>query len=417
MREFILRFSPLIKIGVTYIEELDLFETFSRQCAKAIIQALLDLIAADAEPEQAKLIREALQRFSGSDTSPAVIWARLQSLRDNLPNDFFIVPIPNPGPRPSYAEDESEDDSELPQRASSRIKTRRGAQKESEEAPLDLDKNVTHPLQLLPCMIALCECALQGPSVRAEIMEGAEDAKGENRSYFAEVRKENERWAQERASLGWGENRDDAENKGDSSKKGKGKEKDPEKDKAYRTALSAHKAKLADLENTHQLELQGAAPRFCPLGRDSKDRIYYASSAFRRKEKRGKAKVADEEDRKELRKWGWFLAVWGLGGMSPSAFEPKDDETKARWWGFSDPVEIRQLAKWLAAAEGVDGKDANIARRDDIRESGGSGSDATSNFELGPPTQGQVKGLVKGLSEYANLLEWRIGGGESQAQS
>ncbi|KAL5506983.1 hypothetical protein ACEPAH_6439 [Sanghuangporus vaninii] len=398
LREFILRFSPLMKIGVTYLEELDLFDKFSCQCARAVLNALLDLLAADAEPEDAKLIRDTLKKITGSSANPATLWARLQLLRDNLPEDFFVVPIPDPGPRPSFAAEENQDEVDPSQRTSSRIKTRRGAESESVEEVLDLDSSVTHALQLLPCIIALCECALQGPSIRAEITEGADDARGENRAYFADVRKENERWAQERISLGWGESKDEDEDKGDVAKKGKAKERDTEGDKAYRAALAKHKDKLATLGYTHLLELQGAAPRFGPLGRDSQGRVYYASTAFRRKDKRAKAKVPDEEEREEMQKWGWFLAVWGR--------------------------EIRQLAKWLAAAEGVDGKDSAFecfgevkVKREDANNLalGGSGSDGEINFGQGPPTQAQVKVLVKSLNEYADLLEWRIGGGEAQS--
>ncbi|OCB90427.1 hypothetical protein A7U60_g2348 [Sanghuangporus baumii] len=412
LREFILRFSPLLKIGVTYLEELDLFDKFSCQCARAVLNALLDLLAADADSEDAKLIRDTLRKITGSSANPATLWARLQLLRDNLPEDFFVVPIPDPGSRPSFAEEESQDEVDPPQRTSSRIKTRRGDQNESVEEVLNLDSDVTHALQLLPCIIALCECALQGPSIRAEIAEGADDARGENRAYFADVRKENERWAQERISLGWGESKVEDEDKGDVAK---GKERDTERDKAYRAALAKHKDKLAALGYAHLLELQGAAPRFGPLGRDSQGRVYYASSAFRRKDKRAKAKVPDEEEREEMKKWGWFLAIWGRGAIL---------EREERWWGFYDPAEIRQLAKWLAAAEGVDGKDSAFecfgevkVKREDANNfaSGGSGSDGEINFGQGPPTQAQVKALVKSLNEYADLLEWRIDGGEAQS--
>ncbi|KAL5524077.1 hypothetical protein ACEPAG_8250 [Sanghuangporus baumii] len=417
LREFILRFSPLLRIGVTYLEELDLFDKFSCQCARAVLNALLDLLAADAEPEEAKLIRDTLKKINGSSANPATLWARLQLLRDNLPEDFFVVPIPDPGSRPSFVEEQSQDEVDPPQRASSRIKTRRCVQNESVEEVLNLDNNVTHTLQLLPCTIALCECALQGPSIRAELAEGVDDARCENRAYFGDVRKENERWAQERVSLGCGENKDEDENKGDVAKKGKEKEREKksEKDKAYRAALSAHKAKLTVLENSHLLELQGASPRFGPLGRDSQGRVYYASSAFLRKDKRAKVKVPDEEEREEMQKWGWFLAVWGRGAIL---------EREERWWGFYDPAEIRQLAKWLAAAEGVDGKDSAFecfgevqVKRGDANnfELGESGSDGEINFGQGPPTQVQAKALVKGLNEYADLLEWRINGGETQS--
>ncbi|EJD03349.1 uncharacterized protein FOMMEDRAFT_168333 [Fomitiporia mediterranea MF3/22] len=421
IREFMLRFSPLItRVGVTHLEDLDLFDVLSRPCAKALIYGLLDLIVADAEPDEQKIIRETLKKISSSGSDPAVLWARLKILRKALPNDFFVVPIPDPASRPSFAEDDAEDEADsYTNRTSSRIKSRTNTRNTpGDEEVLILDNSVTHPLQLIPCIIALCECAMQGPSIRADIEKQANDAREKNRSYFSEIRKENERWAEERVSLGWGERKDDKEPVNDqsaegTSDKGKAREKDPEKDKAYRTAYAAHKRKLATLENARMLELQTYAPRFGSLGRDSSGRVYYASSMRQDKDKRRKPKIPDEEDRTGLRKWGWFLAVWGPGGI----IGPAKHEKEERWWGFADPKEIRQLAKWLGAAEGVDGKDtfvegpggSTVKGIEDLKKVITSSNSSVTSPELGTPTRTHVKALVKGINEYADLLEWRLG--------
>lgn len=49
LREFFLRFSPLMSVGITYLEDLDIYETLSESCAKTLLVNVLDLIAADAE--------------------------------------------------------------------------------------------------------------------------------------------------------------------------------------------------------------------------------------------------------------------------------------------------------------------------------------------------------------------------------
>ena len=38
-----------MSLGITYLEDLDVYETLSEPCAKALLVNVLDLIAADAE--------------------------------------------------------------------------------------------------------------------------------------------------------------------------------------------------------------------------------------------------------------------------------------------------------------------------------------------------------------------------------
>ena len=57
LREFMLRFSPLMKIALTHLDDLDLYETMSDACAKALLVNVLDLIAADAEDDEQKVGR------------------------------------------------------------------------------------------------------------------------------------------------------------------------------------------------------------------------------------------------------------------------------------------------------------------------------------------------------------------------
>ena len=50
-----LRFSPLMEIALTHLDDLDLYETMSDACAKALLVNVLDLIAADAEDDEQKV--------------------------------------------------------------------------------------------------------------------------------------------------------------------------------------------------------------------------------------------------------------------------------------------------------------------------------------------------------------------------
>lgn len=98
------------------------------------------------------------------------MWTHLAQLRDHLPSSSSLH-IPDPLP------------------PATGIHRTRAA------------NSVTHCIQLLPILIALVECAMVGASAREEIEHGAQDAKEENRRYYAAVKEENERWAAERDKL------------------------------------------------------------------------------------------------------------------------------------------------------------------------------------------------------------------------
>ncbi|KAH8119580.1 hypothetical protein DFH11DRAFT_454076 [Phellopilus nigrolimitatus] len=418
LREFMLRFAPLMKIGVTHLEELDVFDTLGDSCAKALVLNLLDLIAADAEPEEQKMIKDTLKNIAGTGTRPAALWAHLSALRTTLPHAVFPVPIPDPSPPPPTSESDSEPESVPPPRMSTRISARELAaaaapsHRSGSEDTLVAASGppVTHATQLLPPLLALCENALRGASVRVEIEQGCADGREENRVYWAKVREENKRWAEEEAEMGFGAGRDEGNAKKSEKKVKAGPPaKDTEKDKAHRAAREAHKARLSALEHAHTLALQAANPRLAPLGRDARGNVYYAASAHRRTKKR--ARAPDAEEREGLRKWGWFLAAWGVGGGDAGGEE--------RWWGFADPAEIRQLAKWIAATEELDCKDADVdSNADAARRLAPHAVEMDVDGALDllaagrRPARAELKALVKGLGEYAELLAWRIGGVE-----
>lgn len=168
-----------------------------------------------------------------------------------------------------------------------------------------------------------------------------------------------------------------------------------------------------------------------------------------------------------MRKWGWFLAVWGrvekpLKKGKETKNSRKDDmssdkENAEGWWGFSDPLEIKNLAKWIAAKEELDVKKTSDGfSKDPKREPSnsstrrsaststqaglsisdrttakkrGSPQEADSDDEMDidgsgdryaqaqldllgvcrKPNKSELKVLVRNLNEYGDFLAWRCG--------
>lgn len=182
--------------------------------------------------------------------------------------------------------------------------------------------------------------------------------------------------------------------------------------------------------------------------------------------------IVSADERSALRRWGWFVAVWGkkpAGGLMPDDDEDEDNDVE-RWWGLWQPDEIRKLADWIAIRNGIAGErhptdgdsgDLLVASTPDGRalptarsssslktssrdsRSGATSSNLTpltdeddsvpnsslssiseddSDRELdngkverrvdgggGPlPTQNELKTLVRALMEYADVLDWRV---------
>lgn len=171
-----------------------------------------------------------------------------------------------------------------------------------------------------------------------------------------------------------------------------------------------------------------------------------------------------------MRKWGWFLAVWGRvekplkkGKETKNSRKDIDDdmssdkENAEGWWGFSDPLEIKNLAKWIAAKEELDVKKTSDGfSKDPKREPSNSStrrsaststqaglsiSDRTTAKKRGSPQEAgsddemvidgsgdryaqaqldllgvcrkpnksELKVLVRNLNEYGDFLAWRCG--------
>jgi hypothetical protein len=152
--------------------------------------------------------------------------------------------------------------------------------------------------------------------------------------------------------------------------------------------------------------------------------VYFAGTAFAKNKS-----SRTLEDVGELKKWGWFIAVWGEAPSSFLAIDKRRDgsqpgEKGVGWWGFHDPAEIRKLAKWIGATAGEDlpttgakddkTSDAHVVRNDNDHE------DSVDEEQRAMvqrkehverrrlPAIKEIAELVKSLNSYANVLESRF---------
>jgi len=216
----------------------------------------------------------------------------------------------------------------------------------------------------------------------------------------------------------------------------------------YIRSLSALEQALRVALHTHNL-------RFAPLGIDHEGRTYFAltpSMAEREAaaallagdtSKGGKAHgraIISADERGTMRRWGWFIAVWGqkpIDGLVPACedddsdddSDDNDDYDTERWWGLWHADEIRKLADWIAIKNGCAGgreeKDEDERRRAEAESSGARSSQLTPLLSEASssdtedeaaqngqdsraiPTLNELEALVGALREYAEVLDWR----------
>ncbi|OSX66129.1 hypothetical protein POSPLADRAFT_1131222 [Postia placenta MAD-698-R-SB12] len=318
--------------------------------------------------------------------------------------------------------------------------------------------NVACTAQLVPVIAALIESAIQSTPIHEDLDQGSMEDKDLSKDVREAVARENNRWKDFTAS----------------GMKGKGNLKEER---------ALHKQTLQDLEHAHIVATSAWVPRYYPLGQDLEGRTYYAltpSEAEREAAskliagKDGRVKLhrkrgaLTEEERREMQRWSWFIAVWGQlpEGAKVAKTDDEDDdgvdEGGESWWGFWDPAEVRKVAEWIAvkcelgegkprsqAALNTDkGKQVDRSSTYDTLASSLAGSrepsplsDLSSDEEENDdenndeeedlyagmrvdsqdhpvPTRRELRGLVKRLKEYADLLEWRIRrvGGEGSGE-
>ncbi|KAI9442629.1 hypothetical protein H4582DRAFT_2096526 [Lactarius indigo] len=429
IREFVLRFSKLLDMSRAHLEELeeiggrrshevDDSDSDSEQdievemgwiseiCLRAILLGLLNILS---DSQRSRRLALTLSR----------IWGALASLRAEIEKADKRLAFPDPLPPPQHT----------------KLRTTRSG------ALNGAGVNVATTAQLVPVVLPLIEMVLDTQAVHDELEEGAKEAKER-----AKEEKERAKAIRERWDL---------------------KKKNGNPDKAARVEYNRS---LGALEQAQRVALHAHAPRFAPLGIDHEGRTYFAltpSMAEREAaaallagdtSKGGKAHgraVVTVDERRTMRRWGWFIAVWGqkpLDGLVPAT--PPDVE---RWWGLWEADEIRKLADWIAIKNGFVGGEQSTTERGaedepgaygrrfpptaaesngsrsgvqssnltplpdtsdtedeaDVLSISGDGSDA-GNAQMrvdedgrAIPTQNELRALVRALREYAEVLDWR----------
>ncbi|KAH9165462.1 hypothetical protein EDB89DRAFT_2009556 [Lactarius sanguifluus] len=393
IREFVLRFSRLLDMSRAHLEELeeiggrrphevDDADSDSEQdidvemgwiseiCLRAILLGLLNILS-EVElggKHGKKAIQDAIQEIKASRANLTRIWGALASLRAEFEKVDKRLTFPDPLSPPQHT----------------KIRTTRSG------AFNGAGVNVATTAQLVPVVLPLIEMVLDTQAVHDELEEGIKEAKERAKEEKERARAIREQW--------------------DSKKK------NGNLDKAARAEY--HRA-LSALEQAQRVALHAHAPRFSPLGTDHEGRTYFAltpSVAERDAaaallagdtSKGGKAHgraIVSTDERQAMRRWGWFIAVWGqkpADGLVPTSEEDEDEESDdvERWWGLWQPTE-----RSAEDEPGVPtGAGSNGSR------SGTAGNAQTRVDEDGRviPTQNELRALVRALREYVEVLDWR----------
>jgi hypothetical protein len=221
----------------------------------------------------------------------------------------------------------------------------------------------------------------------------------------------------------------------------------------------AHKRTVLDLEESLKVAMNAYIPRFSgPFGKDMDGRLYWALSpgvverenaiqmigqlvSEENKGKKQKRSVPDDADRKGMKKWSWFIGVWGkrpvpYGGAKKikatgkkmveleSDSDSDDDGDQDCWWGFWEPAEIKKVADWIEIRGGLGDDETSKAGVEEGKTvvdgclyasskassplSAVSADDTNIDLYAENSSKVELKSLVKGLKEYASLLEWRV---------
>ena len=434
IREFCTRFASALQLTHGHLDELeevsgenlgpttgwdvdlgsehDIIAWVSELCARSIIQGLLDLVAgaAEARNEQgrAKAIKEASRAVQASGANLTRVWGALVSLREALESDSLL--FSDPLPPPSLTTTRT---------------TRSGMQGKELH-----NTHISTSAQLIPVISDLIDAALQSPAIRDALEATSVDEKELSKSAKEAVAIENARW------------------KGLSETKNKARREQ-------------HNKLLRDLDLSHRVAASRFAPRFLPLGQDFEGRVYYALSPgigesdaavqlINGKDTRvkiGRRRVFTEENRQEMQRWSWFIAVWGkkpedAEEAKKQDIDDDDDEEEEddyeSWWGFWQADEVAKLAEWLAVKSGtIDDTGSSSPQTSNkpargMRRNGASSlalnslvasravsplselSDTDDDVRMATGIEGrslplkhEMSELVRGLKDYAELLEWR----------
>jgi hypothetical protein len=215
---------------------------------------------------------------------------------------------------------------------------------------------------------------------------------------------------------------------------------------------------MAAIDDALKVASYANIPRISPLGRDIEGRIYWAltpgmneredaldllhscsQGRTHKSRSRRKPLVPSEEDRSALRKWSWFVAVWGKRppivertlveeSDDSDGEEEEDDDDDEQWWGFWEPEEIMKLASWVHFKAGLEDTSEQMSNQsvsapsgsrkqslgpdvdmEDVTDDESSDEEDDDDMEARMiPTEGEIVTVVKELEQYASLLEGRI---------
>ncbi|GBE81141.1 hypothetical protein SCP_0308670 [Sparassis crispa] len=450
IREFFLRFFPILDIAKGHLEDLEVISTslgppvtpvndaeeeelvgwVSEPCAKALILSLLAAISGSStcNDDFGKRIKAAMKEIRTAGASLNRIWSSLMSLRQAL-GLMFPDPLPPPASFTYH-------------------NTRSGLQGTN----VEIVPYIAMSAQLVPVIAALLELALDASTVREELEQSATKEKDIGKDVKEGTAKEKTRWKDQRETL-------EATAKGN----------------LIKTQREFHRQKLEGIEHAHRLALYTCTPRFSPLGQDHEGRVYYAlTPGMAEREaalqviagKEGKIKVSrkrgvmTEDDRKGMQRWSWFVAVWGRlprNAVKAGNDDNEDEDEDEGWWGFWEPEQVRRVASWIAeeCRLGDDGftttskaSSSHLNDGEDHPRRAGSSNSSTNvnnlhdSRELSPlsdldsdedtlsdedesdgesddrmhsrsrsaskPNRKELGELVNRLQEYAVLLQWRI---------
>ncbi|KAJ3733597.1 hypothetical protein DFJ43DRAFT_216290 [Lentinula guzmanii] len=395
IREFVLRFSDMQGMSITkaQLEELEFIggtldstddgdeedacvNWVSEACVKSLVLSLIGCLAAEEDSSATLVMKNAMKDIRNSGVNLTKIWAILSSLRTNMGrpevSEGRIQREENHG-----SDDESSEDriifefpDPLPAPANHNIRSTRSIT--TDTLP------VVDSSQMVPVIVGLIETVLESHAIRIALDDGTKEGKEKHQESRELVKLENELWKRLETRY----------------------KSDPSKIKIER---QAHKSKIQAFESVARIISSAFLPRSGPLGSDPEGRVYWAltpgvsdreyaldyiisrlpnARKSKRPRNRKQRHRKDNEDSQALREWSWFLAVWG---KKPHENGAQCEDEEPQWWGFWDPAEIRKLADWLSITNG--------SQTDD---SSGGGSTSV------------LKTLVNGITNYANLLEWRI---------
>ncbi|KIJ61330.1 hypothetical protein HYDPIDRAFT_189618 [Hydnomerulius pinastri MD-312] len=436
IREFVLRFSAPTELSRAHLDELeelrpsrardddgdDLVPWVSEGCVKALLLFLLSLLDASGEGE--KRLKAAVKSIRDGGAQLNKMWCALATLRDWQENASTRLRSASSGSLLSFP------DPLPPPESTTIIRTRSGANQDSGGI------KILRTAQLVPVISALVNAVVESEQVREALEAGAQEAKERVKEAREAHRLENERFEQEK-------------------EREKAKEKKLDKSK-----MEYHKRVITGIDDALKVASSVYTTRISPLGRDSEGRVYwaltpgmmerdaalhhlqqYSQGKFHKNSSRSlnrrRPLVPSEEDRSALKKWSWFLAVWGKRPPatertvvhdpddSESESEDEDDDDE-QWWGFWDPEEIEKLASWVHVKAGLADvasvKSASVRSlsrtrspesdvdMDDLTDDEDSdGGTRDVDMEISAvPTEDEVRSLVKELEQYAALLRCRV---------